>query len=70
MNMNNWLTTHLPPLVYVVIERPLSQSEVELSAVKVEGKKNLKKNLAHLCRVIEYFSHLQLWWLVESIRAE
>ena len=22
MNINNWLTTHLPLLVYVVIERP------------------------------------------------
>ena len=24
MNINNWLTTHLPLLVYVVIERPLN----------------------------------------------
>ena len=25
MNINNWLTTHLPLLVYVVIERPLTR---------------------------------------------
>ena len=43
MNINNWLTTHLPLLVYVVIERPLFWKSEE----KREEKKNLPLSLCY-----------------------